>query len=228
MLVEISSDLYPQKYNSICLVMALGIQSCFIFLLFVRKMLLSDVIERVEWNLNVATIKDYSAELNIDEKGYLDWYENVFHGPGGDYERNISPGLSLKNHIIDKVERQLTNELMDYKADRRRRKTFWDTPCGLTRSEKVQIDIDEIYIADLAFGNKNDELIKLLQRRGQAIEAQNFEQKHDVENAVNKEISENYDQIITPTIAYITFEEEVGTAIAFEFNQNRQTRLLGK
>ena len=134
-------------------------------------MLLSDVIERVEWNLNVATIKDYSAELNIDEKGYLDWYENVFHGPGGDYERNISPGLSLKTHIIDKVERQLTNELMDYKADRRRRKTFWATPCRLTRSEKVQIDINEIYIADLAFGNKNDELIKLLQRRGQAIEA---------------------------------------------------------
>ena len=84
--------------------MALGILSCLLYLLAIRRTVLHNDIDMVEWDKNTTLIDDYSVELLINEDGYRDWFQNVFHGADGDYDRQISPGLSLKRHIIESVE----------------------------------------------------------------------------------------------------------------------------
>lgn len=94
-----------------CLIVALGILSCLLFLIAVRSKVLGNKITLAEWDMNIVTIDDYSVEMLIDRKGYEHWFNHVFHGPSGDYSKNVSPGLSLKKHLIRLVEKQLTKEL---------------------------------------------------------------------------------------------------------------------
>ena len=84
------------KYDSLCLIVALGILSCLLFLIAVRKLVLGNKITFAEWDMNIVTCTDYSVELPIEQVGYRHWLEHVFHGPNGDYHKGISPGMSLK------------------------------------------------------------------------------------------------------------------------------------
>ena len=95
--------------------MAIGILTCLLFLIAIRKVVLSDKITMAEWDLNTVVVDDYSVMLHIDENGYRSWLNEVFHGPGGDNEKKISPGLSLKKYMIQKIEHQLTKEMADYR-----------------------------------------------------------------------------------------------------------------
>ena len=91
-----------------CLIVALGVLSCFLFFLAIRYRNIGNKIKVVEWDMNIVTVQDYSVELIIDLQGYLNWYEYDFKREGGDYDNNISPGMSLKKYIINAVEKQLT------------------------------------------------------------------------------------------------------------------------
>ena len=50
---------------------------------------------------------------------------------------------------------------------------------------------------------------------------------HRIQITIDEEIRDKYDEIITPTMAYITFEEEEAVKIACTNNEIRQTALLG-
>ena len=94
-----------------CLLVACSTLSGLLFLLSIRYKVLGNKITWAEWELNIVTVPDYSVELKISKAGYQVWYDTIFHKEGGDYSKNISPGLSLKCHIIDKIEAELTREL---------------------------------------------------------------------------------------------------------------------
>ena len=50
--------------------------------------------------MNIVTATDYSVEFEIDQKGYQRWLETEFAKRGGDKEKGVSSGLSLKNYIV--------------------------------------------------------------------------------------------------------------------------------
>ena len=52
-----------EKFNKICMVMAIGILSCLLFLVAIRKVVLSEAIKLVEWELHNVLVNDYSVEL---------------------------------------------------------------------------------------------------------------------------------------------------------------------
>ena len=49
------------KYNRLCMVVATGILTCLLFLLAIRKVVLSDKIQMAEWDLNTVVVGDYSV-----------------------------------------------------------------------------------------------------------------------------------------------------------------------
>ena len=106
-----TQDQMSNKYNELCLIVALGILSCLFFLVAIRSIGLGNKITITEWDLNIVTLTDYSVEMPINAKGYQNWFDHVFHGQSGDYSKGISPGMSLKRHIIRNVEKTLTKEL---------------------------------------------------------------------------------------------------------------------
>ena len=61
------------KYNQLCLIVALGILSCLLFLVAVRSKVLGSKITMAEWDMNIVTIDDYSVEMPIDLQGYKHW-----------------------------------------------------------------------------------------------------------------------------------------------------------
>ena len=93
------------------MVVAIGVLTCLLYLVAVMYQTINNNITYAEWDLKIVTLSDYSVELDIDEKGYSDWLDKVYHAKGGDYSKNISPGLSLKRYMIYKIEKQLTKEL---------------------------------------------------------------------------------------------------------------------
>ena len=54
--------------------MSIGILTCLIFLLAVRRVVLGNMITMAEWDLNTVVVDDYTVMLNIDEQGYKDWH----------------------------------------------------------------------------------------------------------------------------------------------------------
>lgn len=83
--------------------------------------------------------------------------------------------------------------------------------------------VDKVFVADLTFGRNNGKMINLLKKRGRLIAEQEFEQIHETEREINTAIRENYDELTTPNICFITFEEEEATKIAISNNGKRKT-----
>ena len=111
-----SEQQMAEKYNQMCLIVAIGVLTCLLFLVAIRSKVLGNKINVIEWDINTVTLPDYSVEMSIDLAGYRHWFNQVFHGPGGDYTKNISPGMSLKRFLIRKIEKQLTSELKAQQA----------------------------------------------------------------------------------------------------------------
>lgn len=57
------------------------------------------------------TAGDYTVELKIGEDEYRTWYNHEYRKPGGDYERDIAPAMSLKSHLTEQIESILTADL---------------------------------------------------------------------------------------------------------------------
>ena len=70
-------------------------------------------------------------------------------------------------------------------------------------------------------------MIELLKQRGERIAEQEFDEVHRIERLINKSIREHYDELTTPNVAFITFEEEEAVKIARINNKKRTSVLLG-
>ena len=58
--------------------------------------------------MSTITAGDYAVELKIDQDEYRRWYNNEYRKSNGDFEKDIAPAMSLKRHIAEIVERELT------------------------------------------------------------------------------------------------------------------------
>jgi hypothetical protein len=59
------------------------------------------------------TVADYSVEFKIPASAYQTWYNREYSRIDGDKDKGISPGISLKSHMIEVIEKHLTEDLHD-------------------------------------------------------------------------------------------------------------------
>jgi len=65
----------------------------------------------MEWDMATITAGDYTVELKIDPDDYRHWYNNEYRKSGGDFENEVSPAMSLKAHLVEKIEETLSQEI---------------------------------------------------------------------------------------------------------------------
>ena len=111
------------------------------------------------------TAGDYTVELKIDADNYRHWYNNEFRKSGGDYENQVSPAMSLKKLITQKIEDVLTAEL----ARSPLHEAAAGSLAGKSRAKKDRADLTKVTIADIVFSFKNQALILALRKRGSFI-----------------------------------------------------------
>lgn len=58
--------------------------------------------------MSTITAGDYTVEFDINSDDYRQWYNNEYRKPGGDFENNVAPALSLKKFMSDIIEDELT------------------------------------------------------------------------------------------------------------------------
>jgi hypothetical protein len=57
------------------------------------------------------TAADYTVEMLIKEESYLAWYQQEYMKADGDHSKEIPALMSLKRHMINVIEDQLTKDL---------------------------------------------------------------------------------------------------------------------
>ena len=93
------------------LVTSTAILIAFLFSITVKSLFQGGKIKRLEWDMATITAADYSVEFEIPEVGYQKWYDEDYKKPGGDYDNNVPPAMSLKKTMIAVIEETLTQEL---------------------------------------------------------------------------------------------------------------------
>ena len=114
------------------------------------------------------TAGDYTVEFKIDPDNYRTWYNGEYRKPNGDFENGISPALSLKKHITEICEAEMTqemqrsplNESVNGPVDLKQRRK------SAKRQEQT---MEKIHVADIVFSFRNAALIKALRTRGKFI-----------------------------------------------------------
>jgi len=61
--------------------------------------------------MSTITANDYTVEFKIGADNYRQWYNNEYRKPGGDFEKDVSPAMSLKQHFCKVIETELTSEM---------------------------------------------------------------------------------------------------------------------
>lgn len=80
-----------------------------------------------------------------------------------------------------------------------------------------ELDIDRLKVSDIIFDYNNDEIIRLLKKRGIQIAKHNYEGSHEVERELDEYLKSHREQIRTPNSFFITFEDEDGYIIGEDF-----------
>ena len=87
---------------AICLLIA------YLFTISLRHLFQGGKVQQLEWDMATITAGDYTVELKINSDDYRHWYNHEYKKPGGDFEKDISPAMALKSHILENVERVMT------------------------------------------------------------------------------------------------------------------------
>jgi len=133
-----------------------------------------------EWDLNMITAGDYTVTKVISEDDYISFKT------GQNETSTDAPAYIYMKHLKEKYEREIT--LMP----------------------KVNDDVDSIKIANISFAFNNDDMIKLLQRRGNAIMNNNIENKIKIEKEIDEIHKAKSSELSRPVKAFVTFELQEG------------------
>ena len=81
------------------------------FVLLLTYLFKGGKIQQLEWDVSTVTAGDYTLEFDIPASAYHNWYNRVYKAPGGEFEQGYSPALSLKRHMIEKIESVLEGKI---------------------------------------------------------------------------------------------------------------------
>jgi len=150
-----------------------------LFTVSIRFMYQGGKIKQIEWDCATVTAGDYAAVFNIKHESYIHWRDNVYEAAGGDVERNIAPGLSLKELLKKEIEEKLDGWINDSA-------NAWALEQLYGSNKKGKSQYGGTKVADIVFSFNNAALIHALRKRGQCIAGQDF----DAMRAAEAEISE--------------------------------------
>jgi hypothetical protein len=165
---------------------------------------------QLDWDIQTITPGDYTLQYEITDEAYH-WFLNNVYYPGAYEERGISIAGCLKDYMKKELEKMLTEKLREVKA---------------SGEDTSSIKISEVKIADIVFAFNNAELIELLKIRGNHIQFQRFDHMRAVEKRISELKDEKFRDLIKPVDAFITFEEEDGSIIGQEYEE--ETTIWGK
>ena len=113
------------------------------------------------------TAGDYTVEFPIGPNHYRHWYNQEYRKPGGDFENGLAPALSLKTHMADVIEAQLTQDLA--RSPLHAAANGPDTGVKQHKKPENHAGITKVVIADIVFSFRNTKLIDALRKRGRFI-----------------------------------------------------------
>ena len=134
-----------------------------LFSIMIRSLYYGGKIKLLEWDFATITAGDYTVELPIPEKAYVEWYDNEYKAKG-DAQAGLAPAMSLKNHLKSLIESTLTAELVE-------KGQVKPAHSGTESSEALA----DIKVADIVFSFNNWKLINALRKRGKHIASQDFD-----------------------------------------------------
>lgn len=92
--------------------MALSCFICYLFTISLRYLFEGGKIQQLEWDMSTITAGDYTVEFPIKPTSYRNWYDHEYRKPGGDFEQDVSPALSLKRFLIKQIEEEMESQLL--------------------------------------------------------------------------------------------------------------------
>lgn len=84
------------KYNKMATTCAIICFIAYLFTIMLRHLYQGGKIQQLEWDMATITAGDYTVEFPIDSDNYRRWYDQEYRKPGGDFENDVAPALSLK------------------------------------------------------------------------------------------------------------------------------------
>lgn len=208
------------KYNQMATTVAIICFIAYLFTIMLRHLFQGGKIQQLEWDMSTITAGDYTVEFPIGSDNYRRWYDQEYRKPGGDFEQQISPALSLKKYICSVVATELTQDMQ--RSPLATSASTANGPAPKSHKKKHGKEpVTKIEIAEIVFSFKNQELIKALRKRGQFIAQQKFDKMREQDQVVNG-LFDDFDALTVPTAAFITFEEEDGKILALKTQTSTQ------
>jgi hypothetical protein len=216
-----------------CIVTALGVLTCCLFIVFMKWLFWSLRMHQIEWDMSTITAEDYTIEMPIALHEYKTWKGvewGTLCGKEKSYkEMNKAPAYVLKRYLKKEIETRLTADLIE---KRKSGESFGKVRPGKKPMQKVRI-------ADIQFSYNNSNVINKLMARGAALRTNGnstgcyescctkigncisaiwrcicCKKKPAPGTDLTDDIRDNFEQYRTPTSAFITFEEEDGRILA--------------
>jgi len=188
----------------------LSIQSmltCLVFIFGVVWIKYSTSKRYEEWDNQTTTISDYTVMYRIPEQLYHNFTVDVKLDTQTQEYRDIEESSEFErksmlylfqNHLKRKIEQELLK--LDF---------------VLTDNN------DLIRISEINFKFEDTEVLKLLIKRGKALNSNNTSKAKKIEDEIKQYLRENWEQVIVPREAYITFRTKEAYLRAIQLDSTK-------
>ena len=101
------------KFNHLIVATTTASLISLLFVINLSSLYKGGKIQQLEWDISTVTAGDYSVEFEIPRTNYEQWYNREYQKSGGEKDQGYSPALSLKRHLIDKIEQAMNEEVQE-------------------------------------------------------------------------------------------------------------------
>lgn len=217
--IQTDTQIYT-KYQQLAKVETIAIFIALVFLLNLRRIYHKGEKDFTEYNLETVTAGDFTIEWDIEKKTYELWdvFRETREKEAHPEYSDISEGTAFKARIKQDIEK-LMGRFSKYIE--RNKVDYEDDAKDVNIKEMRWLGEKVFKVADINFAYDNGLLIKILKKRGYAIECNDFAAMRNCNNELieflNKD--ENGELCKIPKAAFITFEYEEGRRMALHMSE---------
>lgn len=136
-----------------------------------------------EWDMASLRASTYTVFVQFTPNQVQKWIDSL------DSElvrpnNNLSYGMRLKEHLIKTIETHINMDI-----DRKTKVQQWS-------------------VADVNINYKNQEVIRILHKRGKAIAERDWNKRNEINRQLTEYVRKNRQRLLTPTAAFITLEQK--------------------
>ena len=158
-------------------------------------------IEYKEWDMDTVTVTDFAVETKINKRMFLDFKKEfqpkIRRGEiEGLSQGNYSLVYQFQKAFLQSLQQQLSNEPV------------------------VNRQLESVAINQICFSFNNNDVIKLLIERGDAIKYGNIIKANKIEDKIKQLKDKQYLEMSMPKSAFIIFDDEEGAHRALSTKPN--------